>query len=365
MFGWQNYGGATRYYSQLLSRLNNDPELRVVFPILFSDNRYIRDCSFAKHWRGAQELRFKGKMRAYRFANEIYDRKKMANTSFDILHPTYYDPYFLDYLKGRPYVVTVLDMIHELFPETLAKGQKRVRRWKEITIPKADVVVAISESTKRDLVKIYGLAPSKIHVIPLATDLSRNSGAGKSSLHLPARYILYVGSRAEGYKNFGALAEAFCHVSEKQRELYLLCVGGGPFSVSENRLFARLGISGKVAQIPANDEELSELYSRACALAYPSRYEGFGIPVLEAFACGCAVAASNSSSLPEVGDDACLYFDAGDTRQIAEKLEALLADENLRNNLVQKGYAQVRKFSWDGMAAKTKETYRTLISRTK
>ena len=362
MFTWQNYGGATRYFYELMSRFCNDPELHISLSILLSDNYYIRNCSFAKHWRGAQKLSFKGKMRAYRLINQVYNRHAIPNIQFDLLHPTCYNPYFLKRLKGRPYVITVFDLIHELFPDTLAPNQKTMRKWKQTSILKADLLIAISESTKKDLIKFYGLQPSRIHVVPLAASLSPNSSANAGAMRLPSRYVLYVGARAAGYKNFETLAQAFHLAGNKDKGLSLVCAGGGPFSSSEIRLFARLGISDKVRQMSMSDGELSTLYSRARALVYPSLYEGFGIPLLEAFACGCPVAASNSSSLPEVGGDACLYFDPGNAGEMAEKIGALVEDGKLRDSLVEKGHLQASKFSWDSTALMTKQIYSTLIT---
>ena len=361
MFTWQNYGGATRYFYELMSRFCNDPELHVSFPILLSDNYYIRNCSFAKHWRGAQKLSFKGKMRVYRLINQLYNRHKVPNIPFDLLHPTCYNPYFLKCLKGRPYIITVFDLIHELYPDTLATNQKTMRKWKQTSILKADLLIAISESTKKDLIKFYGLQPSRIHVVPLAASLSPNSSANAGAMRLPPRYVLYVGARAAGYKNFETLAQAFQLAGKKDKGLFLICVGGGPFTTSETRLFARLGISGKVRQMSMGDGELSAIYSRARALVYPSLYEGFGIPLLEAFTCGCPAAASNSSSLPEVGGDACLYFDPGNAGEMAEKIGALVEDGKLRDSLVEKGHLQARKFSWHITAAETKKVYLKLI----
>jgi glycosyltransferase involved in cell wall biosynthesis len=362
MFTWQNYGGITRYFYELASRFYKDPELHISLSILLSDNYYIRNCSFAKHWRGAQNLSFKGKMSAYRLINQIYNRYKVPNIPFDLLHPTYYNPYFLKCLKGRPYIITVFDLIHELYPDTLAANQKTVRKWKRTSILKADLLIAISESTKRDLMSIYGLHASKIHVVPLAASLSGESSAHTGAMQLPCRYVVYVGARSAGYKNFETLAQAFQLAGNKDKGLYLVCVGGGPFSSSEARLFARLGISDKVRQMSISDKEMFEMYSRARLLVYPSLYEGFGIPLLEAFTCGCPAAVSNSSSLPEVGGDACLYFDPGNAGEMAEKIGTLVEDGKLRDSLIEKGLRQARKFSWDSTAASTKQIYFSLIS---
>ncbi len=362
MFTWQNFGGATRYFYELMSRFCNDPELQVSFPILLSDNYYIRNCSFAKHWRGGRNVSFKGKMSAYRLINQAYNRHAIPNMRFDILHPTYYNPYFLKCLKGKPYVITVFDLIHELFPDTLEPNQKTVRKWKQASISKADLLIAISESTKRDLIRIYGLSPSRVFVVPLAASLSQGSSSRTDDMQLPSRYVVYVGARSAGYKNFGTLAQAFQIAGKKDKGLSLVCVGGGPFTTYETRLFGRLGISGRVMQMSISDGEMFALYCRARGLVYPSHYEGFGIPLLEAFSCGCPVAASNSSSLPEVGGNACLYFNPNSIDEMAEKIGALVDDRSLRDGLVEKGRLQARRFSWDSTAATTKQIYSKLIS---
>jgi glycosyltransferase involved in cell wall biosynthesis len=176
---------------------------------------------------------------------------------------------------------------------------------KEIVIQNADAIIAISESTKKDIINIYDVDSSVIDVIHLASSL--DSVELSKGLALPARYIVFVGNRSV-YKNFNFFIRSVSLLLLNNRDLHIVCAGGTTFDRGELDLLKGLGIFGQVHHYPINDSILRTIYSRAELFVFPSLYEGFGIPMLEAFGVGCPVAASRSSSLPEVGGDAARYF---------------------------------------------------------
>jgi glycosyltransferase involved in cell wall biosynthesis len=275
-----------------------------------------------------------------------------------VFHPTYYNPYFLDVIKDIPFVLTIYDMSHELYPDSFSRFDF-ASKYKTMLASKANRIIAISENTKKDIIRILQIPDSKIDVTPLATDLSLIK-MKTPAVSLPERFILYVGKR-NTYKNFFFLLKAFSSLTGMNNKYSLVCAGGGPFNKQESCEIDKLKSSDKVIQLNANDDELAYLYSKAKAFVYPSLYEGFGIPVLEAFACGCPAIISNRSSLPEVGGEAAQYFDPENSESLTDKLNAVLENENLAHELRVKGLERVKLFSWKQTALQTLETYKKVI----
>jgi glycosyltransferase involved in cell wall biosynthesis len=172
--------------------------------------------------------------------------------------------------------------------------------------------------------------------------------------------VLFVGARG-GYKNFAGLVESFAAAVSLRRDFEILCFGGGAFSDRESTLLDSLGIAGVVRHVGGGDEVLSGLLSTARVLVYPSLYEGFGIPLLEAMVAGCPVACSKSASLPEVAGDAAEYFDPSDFGEIQKALETVLGNSARREELIVKGRMRVKEFTWQRCAARTGEIYRGLL----
>jgi glycosyltransferase involved in cell wall biosynthesis len=230
----------------------------------------------------------------------------------------------------------------------------------ELTTRDAAAIIAISASTKRDLVRLYGVNEARISVVHLgATDFTPL----RKSLRWvpPDRYVLFVGGR-RGYKNFDVLVEALPPVFVRDRSLHLVCAGGGSFTREELNAFASSGLAGRIHQVNVDDETLGVVYARAVALIYPSRYEGFGMPVLEAFNCGCPVIAARVSSIPEIGGDAALYIDPQDPSSICASLDRLLDDPDQRVDLASRGRARVQEFTWERTARATAKVYRSVLN---
>jgi glycosyltransferase involved in cell wall biosynthesis len=249
-------------------------------------------------------------------------------------------------------------MIHERFEE-VQKADRKTSERKRLLVGRASRIIAISGNTRDDLVKYFRIDPVKIDVIHIGTSALPDTTERSNTL-LPPQYILFVGARTN-YKNFQRFLRAVAPILHEDEHLIIVCAGGGKFTVDENRLFGQLRLAGRILQYSAPDPMLWSLYKSARVFVFPSLYEGFGIPVIEAFACGCPIAVSNTSSLPEIARDAACYFDPLDESSIRSAVVQVIRDEGLRARLVQKGLERVRDYSWNKIALETKKTYESVV----
>jgi glycosyltransferase involved in cell wall biosynthesis len=376
IFTWQNYGGISRYFCELMSQFTLDPRIDFSLALRYSQNEHLQQNpqvnrfwtqrnDFFSDSRFFSELQKKIHVNVLNhiFNNQRESVKRLKAQEFDLFHPTYYDPFFLKHLGNKPYVLTIFDMIHEIFPDTFEKNDL-TRNRKKILAENAKQIIAISGNTKKDIIKYLDVPEDKIQVIYLADTLSRIKNADSSnvpsSITVPEKYLLFVGNRP-GYKNFTFLLEALFPVLKKNENLHIICAGGGDFSAAEKNLMQKMNMVTRVHHYPADNATLLYLYKNAYAFVFPSLYEGFGIPVLEAFSCGCPTVLSNTSSLPEVGGDAALYFDPVDRTSLTNAVERILSDENMREDLIKKGCSRSKLFSWEKTSAMTKKVYEWVI----
>lgn len=270
-----------------------------------------------------------------------------------IYHPTYYvDALPFSRIKK---VATALDMIHELFPNQFSGDDLTTKRKRQL-FHTAELIISISEHTKKDLIDIFRIPAEKIRVIPLAQSLPTPQAIKSSVSEKP--YFLYVGLRG-GYKNFSGLLSAFGKAG-LAKDFDLVCFGGGPLLENEKNEINDLGISAAIHQISGDDQVLANTYARAWAFVYPSLYEGFGIPPLEAMACGCPVIACRSSSIPEVVGDAAQMFSPDSEESLIEALRRIAQDHSLRQRLIPAGLGRERQFSWDKTYAEHLKVYQEL-----
>ena len=172
-------------------------------------------------------------------------------------------------------------------------------------------------------------------------------------------YVLFVGARLL-YKNFGPFVEECAIVIEHHPKLHIVCTGS-PFSEDEQKLIAEHNLSQNIIQLFASEQELQSLYQNAVAFVYPSAYEGFGMPILEAFSCECPVMLNNASCFPEVGGDAAIYFDINRRGDLAEHILSFYKTSSYdRNALIIKGKERLKQFSWNKSAQKLKQIYNNL-----
>lgn len=349
-FSIQRFGGISRYFVNLNNGLNQLPGTSSEIAALYSENEYLKGAQVPLNNAFGKKL-FTGHFnRIYRW-NRRYCNLKIRRGNFDVFHPTYYDPYFISDLK-KPFVLTVHDMIHELLPRQFPDNDKVVAQKKEM-ITRADAIIAISAYTKADIIKFYPQVADKITVIHHGFSFEAQPD---KELKRDGNFILYVGERPF-YKNFTNMVKGIAPLLNKDKDMQLICTGGGKFSADELQLFSSLNINRQCRQVSATDQELQQLYTKARVFVFPSFIEGFGLPLLEAFNAGCPVAASNASCFPEIGGDAIAYFDPHNPKSINETIRTLLTDNNLRAAYITRGYQRLQLFSIAQQVAQTLEVY--------
>ncbi len=353
-FSIQNFGGISRYYTEIIKNNKNYFDFELYAP--FSNNFYLKksDIKTRSFLKGKN---FKGKKHILKLINNLKTKKHLKKTNFDIFHPTYYDPYFLNKIGKKPFVCTVHDFTHEYYPGSFDRFDK-TKDWKKILIKKANHIIAVSRNTKNDILKFFNIPENKISVIYHGF-YSENFNK-EEKIPVPGKYLLYVGSR-NTYKNFNVLLDVLSLLKKEYNDLNLICVGGGKFNDFELKKSKSLNIVKNTFQVNPNDNQLSFLYKNAIGLVYPSKYEGFGIPILEAFSKKCPVVLSERSSLPEIAGDAGLYFNPENIDDIKEKIEKIISSENVRKNLINKGLERLHFFSWQKASKQTAEVYKKVL----
>jgi glycosyltransferase involved in cell wall biosynthesis len=350
-FSMQKFGGISRYFCELMKNLPQNVNYENTG--YFSNNIYINDNFKNIYKEFFPKNDFTGKRTIIDLANKIESILKFKKSNYDIFHPTYYDPYFLKFNK-KPFVLTVHDLAHETYPMFLKNDP--ALEFKKNIIYKADHIIAISDFTKNELLNYYKkLKPERISVIyhgctkPLITS---------KFIDNKYDYLLFTGGRGE-YKNFQLLIDSIGHLLIKYK-IKLICTGI-PFSKNELIFFKENNLSYFLEHRYVTDIDLFSLYSKAIAFIFPSFYEGFGLPILEAFEAGCPLILSNSSCFPEIANDAALYFNPHSTLEISEAVERIINDINLREELVLKGKKRLKLFNWHETALLTSNTYENLV----
>lgn len=288
----------------------------------------------------------------------------------DLVHFPYY---IFPYLSRRRAIVTIYDIISHLYPAYLPSALHRVvfEITTRLALARAVHILTLSASAAADLQRVYGVDPGRITVTPAAAD-GRFRPASADAIHalrrrlgLPSRYVLFLGAN-KPHKNLLRLVEAWAKLKAQEATpsaaagVSLVLAGReDPRYVGIRAAIAQAGLQGDILVLGAVSEaDLPVLYSGAEVFILPSLYEGYGLPVMEALACGAAVACSRTSSLPEVvGADAGLLFDPTDSNEMATVLQRLLSDEALRAGLQQAGLARARQFTWRRTAELTLAGY--------
>jgi len=359
IFSMQRYGGVSRYFFELASRLpaHGVSEVCVVAPLYI--NNYLAADSARRFTRGryvnGPPYTFAG-ISVVPVVNRFAAPLALRRANPDIVHETYFAAKPVG--RARRRVVTVYDMIHELFANEFPDAAQ-VTAAKRAAVNRADHVICISENTQRDLVRLYGIDPARTSVVHLGYSMTTETNAAKEASGDHRSSLLYVGHRA-GYKNFRTLLQAYGS-STVLREFELIAFGGGPLSPDEQNEIRRLGITDRVRFESGSDRELAARYRAAAAFIFPSMCEGFGLPPLEAMSHGCPVVCSNKGSIPEVVGDAGVYFDPNNPEELRTVLERVVTTEALQADLRARGYAHIATFSWDKCAAATAQIYREIM----
>ena len=359
IFSEQTYGGISRYYAHLAQELVNLDQRIGVFAPLYR-NAYLAELP-AEIVHGKHISRYPPKTARLILAyNRFRSSRLIVKWRPDLVHETYYSM-ARSAPPSCPVVITVLDMIHDLFPDNFSTNDKTITIKRE-AIERADHVICISYNTKSDLMRLYETPASKISVVHLGFDRFTSSpDLHRYTTPSGKPYILYVGSRA-GYKNFEGLLKAVSSSDKLLADFDIVVFGGGEFSKNELVELSGLGFSeNQVVYQGGSDELLGAVYHSASALVYPSRYEGFGIPPLEAMAHGCPVICSNAGPLPEVVGDAAEYFAPEDLEAMRGAIENVVFSPERTGQLVSSGYERLDRFSWKKCAEETLDVYNKVL----
>jgi glycosyltransferase involved in cell wall biosynthesis len=355
IYDFQQFGGINRYFNEIIKRLPAEDTPSV--------STYLGRREFWPSHPRLKVVRSRPFARApaLAFAGQMWLKAQTTSARADLFHPTYYQLLDQSISKRRPLVITVHDMIHEIF-RPQANLSEEVRIAKRSLVERADAILCNSEHTRQDLIRYYPLAEPKCSVTPLASSIVVDLASAEAEKGLERPFFLYVGGR-ESYKNFGVMLDAWAQFSALHPE-HLLRVVGGSWRPEESHRITELGLQKSVVlHKNVDDAKLAILYHRSIALVYPSLYEGFGIPPLEAMRCHTAVICSNSSSLPEVGGDAPLYFDPRKSEELCAQMTRLAESSTLRTTCLSRGALRAQLFSWEQTAALTHKVYRSLLGK--
>jgi glycosyltransferase involved in cell wall biosynthesis len=347
----QKWGGVSRYFYELI--MHSQGFFNYYIGGIFSKNHYADKLGFHKYYMINQT--FKGKWRLQKWLDNLQisinnrDTIKKLKHNCDIYHPTYYEPYLID-KTDKPIVLTVYDMIHELTPNGFPIDSNAIAQKKTMML-NATKIIAISENTRKDILKLYPkISEDKISTIHLATswDILKDEHNEKQ------KYILYTGTR-HSYKNFNNFILAIAPLLIKYN-LQLKCTGAS-FTNTEIGLLKQQNIFEQTSILFANEDELKKLYVNALCFVFPSSYEGFGIPILEAFACGCPLVLSNTSCFPEIAGNAGIYFDPNSIEDMQKKIDTVICSDSLQKKLANIGFERLKMFSWQKCAEETARVY--------
>lgn len=307
--------------------------------------------------------------RHYSKAEQTSFCKALKAENLDLMHFTHFNA---PILYRKPCVVTIHDLTLSFFP-----GKKMTKRHHRMAyhmvlksiVKRAKKIIAVSKHTEIDLHRLYGFTRKKTVMIHEAVgeefkELPMEKIVGVVEKYgIDNEYILYTGVHRD-HKNVVGLIGAFAELKyEKGFDGYLVITGKeNPHYPEVRETIEKLQLQDSVKMVGlVPEEDLIGLYNGASVYAYPSFYEGFGLPALEAFACGTPVCASNSSCIPEVCDQAAVYFDPKNMHEMADQLYEVLRNEGLQQHLIEKGHERLKDFSWKKMAEETLEVYNSAL----
>lgn len=358
VFSTLPYGGVSRYFVELAKRISSmyHCDTKILAPLHI--NHFLRNTG-APLVKGAYmpNLRKTHQIRAT--YNKLITKHWVKKNQIDIFHETWYHP--INRINDAKHLTTVHDMIDEKFPEFLPQKTRDYRRYiKQKALDRADHIICVSEKTKSDLIEIMKISTDRISVVHHGIIPPQNFTFLKPIISSP--YILYVGMRYK-YKNFDRLLKAYCINSKLNKNFKIVCFGGNKISTEEITILhnSKISKNNLIWINGGNDQILRNLYQNASAFIYPSLYEGFGFPPIEAMANHCPVVSSNKGSLPEVIGNAGVYFDPYDYEEMAEKILSVIDSQKKRQELIKLGLTQYSKYSWDTCANKTMKIYKSII----
>lgn len=378
IFDLQIHGGISRFFVELFKHLPSHIEQNLA--IKETDNVYLSYLNLppAGHikelylhgrdswwWKMRYKIHYQFKYGKYTQwdrtpnINRLEQELLFAQKDFDVFHPTYFDSYFLPLLGEKPFVLTVHDMTPELYHQYRLIDKQQIK-WKREVIPHAAHLVAVSEQTRLDLIRLMNVPEDKVSVIHHGVDETPYIPAPHSAFDF--EYILYVGGR-QLYKNFFPFCRACKPILQRHKDLKVLCTGK-PFTTEELEFIDSLGLTGRFVQIfVQTNQEFRDVYHYAVAFAFPSAYEGFGLPILEAYKADCPVMLNHATCFPEIAGDAAVYFHISDhDSDFAEQFETLYhLNANERAQLLTNQRQRLKLYTWDKAALQYANLYERFL----
>lgn len=349
IFSLQKAGGVSVYWYELLSRIKNDSELSPMFIEMSNQNIFRKNLII-------NDSQIFNKSPHYPISIQRYSNPHLFSNK-GLFHSSYYRT-AID--KEITNITTVHDFTYEYYRNGLAKHIHSYQKGN--AIKKSKKIICVSQNTKKDLLKFYPkIREDQIRVIYNGVDDIYQALPIKDEIILKnlipfssGEYILYVGDRKSLYKNFN-VAVGVCKIANQP----LVMIGGGMLTPKENHILQnQLGNNNFKLLFGINNEHLNIIYNHAFCLLYPSLYEGFGIPILEAQRAGCTVISTNYSSIPEVAGKGAILIDKVTETEIAEILKLLKKDSALVTTLINEGFNNSQRFSWDKCYQETKQLYK-------
>ena len=316
IYGLQKFGGISRMYVDIRNELNKSDDFTAKFSVKCTNNEYLKN---EYENSGCDNL------------NETISM--MEEGDFDVFYPTYFSTYFLEHLNGKPFVMSVHDMIPELYPQYFRRNDMQIVGKREMVKHASEIEVP-TETTKRDLINILKVDPSKIHVI--GRSISDDFGNDSTDNDIVgSKYVLYVGNR-DYYKRFDWFVKHSSAFFKRHGEIKLVCAGK-PFTVREKKLLTEYGMLDKTSAMGVNDSKLATLYKNAEFFVFPSEYEGFGLPVLEAYKMNCIALLNDNDCFREITFGKGTFFNLKENESnICDVMEntLLLSDDERKSVLL-------------------------------
>jgi hypothetical protein len=289
----------------------------------------------------------------------IFNKRK-----YDFFHYLYNAP---SLIVPCPFILTIHDVSYKYIPNMISKRNLiSINTQLLLNAKKAIKIITVSENSKKDIVNFYKIPEEKIEIIYEGVDDSFRPSKEEQKkkeiaekYRLPSKYLLYVGTYLP-HKNLETLLHAYHNLRRNQKISHSLVLAGkkGRNYEAIKHLISELKLEGDVKAIGyVSSEDLPYVYNLSDLFIFPSIYEGFGLPLLEAMACGVPVISSNASCLPEIGGDAAIYFLPREIEELAKKIIMVSTNQNLRNDLIEQGIRRAKLFSWQTMAKKTLNLY--------
>lgn len=355
----QPVGGVSRCFCEYIKEIRKTNDVKIACPM--THNIYLHEILNIKTFSVQSQNSFRGRWFFEEQCNRVSSIFAIIKNDFDIFHPTFDKQFYYGKIIRKPYVITVHDMIPELYYSHDVNASTNLESFiknKRRALKGASRIMCVSQNTRKEMLEYYSfINPDKVDVVYHGINVPNEKYIGNSL----GRYILFVGQR-QLYKNFLFTIKSLVPLFNKDKELKMICTGSG-FTEAESKCICQLELQKRIINSGFVDEiHLSSLYHNALAFVFPSVYEGFGIPILEAFANGCPACVADTSCFPEVGGGAVDYFNPHNAESILSSVTKVVTDSDYASKLRNKGYERAKLFTWKSAADKVLQCYKKVIA---